>query len=63
MHAKGAGSSTVTKEVPCASAFWYNFIILKTQGGVVVGLYEGIKGVAKVVQQADNLELYQRLLI
>ena len=27
-----------------------------------MGLYEGIKDVAKVVQQADNLELYQRLL-
>ena len=27
-----------------------------------MGLYEGIKDVAKVVQQADNIELYQRLL-
>ena len=27
-----------------------------------MGLYEGIKDVAKVVQQADNLELYRRLL-
>ena len=27
-----------------------------------MGLYEGIKDVAKVVQQADNLELYKNLL-
>lgn len=27
-----------------------------------MGLYEGIKDVAKVVQQADNIELYRRLL-
>lgn len=27
-----------------------------------MGLYEGIKDVAKVVQQADNLKLYQQLL-
>ena len=27
-----------------------------------MGLYEGIKDVAKVVQQADDIELYQRLL-
>lgn len=27
-----------------------------------MGLYEGIKDVAKVVQQADNLELYKKLL-
>lgn len=27
-----------------------------------MGLYEGIKDVAKVVQQADNIELYQKLL-
>ena len=28
----------------------------------IVGLYEGIKDVAKVVQQADNVELYRKLL-
>ena len=27
-----------------------------------MGLYEGIKDVAKVVQQADNIELYMQLL-
>lgn len=27
-----------------------------------MGLYEGIKDVAKVVQQADNIELYKTLL-
>lgn len=27
-----------------------------------MGLYEGIKDVAKVVQQADNVELYRQLL-
>lgn len=27
-----------------------------------MGLYEGIKDVAKVVQQADNVELYKKLL-
>ena len=27
-----------------------------------MGLYDGIKDVAKVVQQADNIELYQKLL-
>lgn len=27
-----------------------------------MGLYEGIKDVAKVVQQADNVELYKQLL-
>lgn len=27
-----------------------------------MGLYEGIKDVAKVVQQADNVELYRKLL-
>jgi len=27
-----------------------------------MGLYEGIKDVAKIVQQADNLELYRQLL-
>ncbi len=27
-----------------------------------MGLYEGIKDVAKVVQQADNIKLYQQLL-
>lgn len=27
-----------------------------------MGLYEGIKDVAKVVQQADNINLYQQLL-
>ena len=27
-----------------------------------MGLYEGIKGVAKVVQQADNIELYRQLV-
>ena len=27
-----------------------------------MGLYEGIKDVAKVVQQADNIELYRNLL-
>ncbi len=27
-----------------------------------MGLYEGIKDVAKIVQQADNVELYRRLL-
>ena len=27
-----------------------------------MGLYEGIKDVAKVVQQADNIELYKQLL-
>lgn len=27
-----------------------------------MGLYEGIKDVAKVVQQADNVELYRNLL-
>lgn len=27
-----------------------------------MGLYEGIKDVAKIVQQADNLELYKSLL-
>lgn len=27
-----------------------------------MGLYEGIKDVAKVVQQADNIELYRQLL-
>ena len=27
-----------------------------------MSLYEGIKDVAKVVQQADNVELYRRLL-
>lgn len=27
-----------------------------------MGLYEGIKDVAKVVQQADNIELYKKLL-
>lgn len=27
-----------------------------------MGLYEGIKDVAKVVQQADNIELYTKLL-
>ena len=26
-----------------------------------MGLYEGIKDVAKVVQQADNIELYRQL--
>lgn len=28
----------------------------------IMGLYEGIKDVAKVVQQADNIELYKSLL-
>jgi len=27
-----------------------------------MGLYEGIKDVARIVQQADNLELYKALL-
>lgn len=27
-----------------------------------MGLYEGIKDVAKVVQKADNIELYQKLI-
>lgn len=27
-----------------------------------MGLYEGIKDVAKVVQKADNVELYQKLI-
>ena len=27
-----------------------------------MGLYEGIKDVAKIVQQADNVELYRQLL-
>ena len=27
-----------------------------------MGLYEGIKDVAKIVQQADNIKLYQQLL-
>ena len=27
-----------------------------------MGLYEGIKDVAKVVQQADNVDLYKKLL-
>lgn len=27
-----------------------------------MGLYEGIKDVAKVVQQADNIELYRQLV-
>ncbi len=27
-----------------------------------MGLYEGIKDVAKVIQQADNIDLYRRLL-
>ena len=27
-----------------------------------MGLYDGIKDVAKVVQKADNIELYQKLL-
>ena len=27
-----------------------------------MGLYESIKDVAKVVQQADNIELYRQLL-
>lgn len=27
-----------------------------------MGLYEGIKDVAKIVQQADNIELYRKLL-
>ena len=27
-----------------------------------MGLYEGIKDVAKVLQQADNIDLYQKLL-
>ena len=27
-----------------------------------MGLYDGIKDVAKIVQQADNIELYQKLL-
>ena len=27
-----------------------------------MGLYEGIKDVAKVVQQADNIEIYKKLL-
>ena len=27
-----------------------------------MGLYEGIKDVAKVIQQADNIDLYKRLL-
>lgn len=27
-----------------------------------MGLYEGIKDVAKVIQQADNLELYKQLI-
>ncbi len=27
-----------------------------------MGLYEGIKDVAKVVQQADNIQLYQQLI-
>ena len=27
-----------------------------------MGLYEGIKDVAKIVQQADNIELYRQLL-
>ena len=27
-----------------------------------MGLYDGIKDVAKVMQQADNIELYQKLL-
>lgn len=28
----------------------------------ILGLYDGIKDVAKIVQQADNIELYQKLL-
>lgn len=27
-----------------------------------MGLYEGIKDIAKVLQQADNIPLYQQLL-
>ena len=27
-----------------------------------MGLYEGIKDVAKIMQQADNIELYRQLL-
>ena len=27
-----------------------------------MGIYEGIKDVAKVVQQADNVDLYKKLL-
>ena len=27
-----------------------------------MGLYDGIKDVAKVVQKADNIELYQKLI-
>ena len=27
-----------------------------------MGLYEGIKDVAKVIQQADNIELYRQLI-
>ena len=27
-----------------------------------MGIYDGIKDVAKVMQQADNIELYQKLL-
>ena len=27
-----------------------------------MGLYDGIKDVAKVMQQADNIELYRQLL-
>lgn len=29
---------------------------------ISMGLYEGIKDVAKIVQQADNLDLYRSLL-
>lgn len=28
----------------------------------LMGIYDGIKDVAKVMQQADNIELYQKLL-
>jgi len=27
-----------------------------------MGLYEGIKDVAKIVQQADNIDLYRQLI-
>ena len=34
----------------------------KIARGKIMGLYEGIKDVAKVIQQAGNVELYKKLL-
>lgn len=38
------------------------YLCLKSKYNRIMGLYEGIKDVAKVIQKADNIDLYRQLL-